>query len=116
MITAIYPASFDPITLGHVDIARRAAALFDRVIVAVFDTPSKSLLFSTAERVDMAARALGEIPNVEVVSYSGLTVDFARASGVKALVRGLRAVSDFEIELQMELMNKRLAPGIESVF
>jgi pantetheine-phosphate adenylyltransferase len=114
-ITAIYPGSFDPVTMGHVDLARRAAAIFDRVIIAVYDTPAKSLLFTTQERVAMAVKALADADNVEVQAFSGLLVDFARQVDAKAIVRGLRAVSDFEVETQMALMNRKLAPEIEVV-
>jgi pantetheine-phosphate adenylyltransferase len=114
--TAIYPGSFDPITLGHIDIARRAAAIFDRVIVAVYDTPAKSLIFSTDERVAMARRGLGDASNVEVRPFTGLLVSFAREVGAKVIVRGLRAVSDFEMEMQMALMNHELAPEVEEVY
>jgi pantetheine-phosphate adenylyltransferase len=114
-ITAIYPGSFDPVTMGHVDMARRAAAIFDRVIIAVYDTPAKSLVFNTDERVAMAQTALIDVENVEVRSFSGLLVDFAREVGAKAIVRGLRAVSDFEVETQMALMNRKLSPEIEVV-
>jgi pantetheine-phosphate adenylyltransferase len=113
--TAIYPGSFDPVTMGHVDIARRAAAIFDRVILAVYDTPAKSLVFSTDERVSMARRAVGDVPNVQVDSFNGLLVDYARHVGAKVIVRGLRAVSDFEVETQMALMNRQLSPGLEVV-
>ncbi|HLH73371.1 MAG TPA: pantetheine-phosphate adenylyltransferase [Chloroflexota bacterium] len=113
--TAIYPGSFDPITMGHIDIATRAAAIFDQVILAVYDTPAKSLIFSTPERVAMAEQAVAGVSNLEVQPYTGLTVDFAQRVGAKVIVRGLRAVSDFEVETQMALMNRRLAPGIEVV-
>jgi pantetheine-phosphate adenylyltransferase len=112
---AIYPGSFDPITLGHVDIASRAAAIFDEVILAVYDTPAKSLLFSTQERVAMAASAIQDASNVRVQPFSGLTVEFATQVGAKVIVRGLRAVSDFEVETQMALMNRKIAPEIEVV-
>jgi pantetheine-phosphate adenylyltransferase len=115
LTTALYPGSFDPVTNGHLDIAARAAAIFDRLIVAIFDTPAKNLLFTTRERVDMATEALKGIPNVEVTSFTGLTVNFARQAGAQVLVRGLRAMSDFEMELQMALVNRQLAPGIEVV-
>ncbi len=114
-ITAIYPGSFDPVTMGHVDIARRAGAIFDQVIVAVYDTPAKSLVFSTEERVEMARLAIADAPNVRVESFSGLLVDYARLVGAKVIVRGLRAVSDFEVETQMALMNRSMAPEIEVV-
>jgi pantetheine-phosphate adenylyltransferase len=114
-ITAIYPGSFDPVTMGHVDIARRAAAIFDQVIIAVYDTPAKSLVFTTPERVKMAKRAVDDVPNIRVQAFSGLLVDFARQVGAKVIVRGLRAVSDFEVETQMALMNRQLAPEIEVV-
>ncbi len=114
-ITAIYPGSFDPITMGHVDIARRAGAIFEHVIIAVYDTPAKNLVFSTDERVMMARRAIADSPNVRVEPFSGLLVDFARQVQAKVVVRGLRAVSDFEVETQMALMNRSMAPEIEVV-
>lgn len=112
---AIYPGSFDPITNGHIDIAQRAAAIFDEVVLAVYDTPAKSLVFSTDERVTMATRAVADLATVRVEAFSGLTVDFARSVGARVIVRGLRAVSDFEVETQMALMNRKLAPEIEVV-
>lgn len=115
MKTALYPGSFDPVTNGHLDIVTRAAALFDRVIVGVYDAPAKEVLFSTQERVEMFSRAVQGLPNVSVASYSGLTVDFARRVGAQALVRGLRAVTDFEYEFQMALLNRKMAPEIEVV-
>lgn len=114
--TAIYPGSFDPITLGHIDIARRAAAVFDRVVVGVYDTPAKSLIFSTPERVELATRAFADVSNVDVRPFTGLVVSFARQVGAKVIVRGLRAVSDFEMEMQMALMNHKLAPDVEEVY
>lgn len=113
---AIYPGSFDPITMGHIDIAYRAANIFDRVILAVYDTPAKTLVFSTSERVRLAKRALADVPNLDVQAFSGLLVDFARQTGASVIVRGLRAVSDFEIETQMALMNRKMAPEVEVVF
>jgi pantetheine-phosphate adenylyltransferase len=101
--TAIYPGSFDPITNGHVDVAARAAQIFDQVILAVYDAPPKRLLFTTEERVQMAREALQHLPNLRVVSYAGLTVDFARKVGAGFIVRGLRVISDFEAEHQMAL-------------
>jgi pantetheine-phosphate adenylyltransferase len=100
---------------GHVDIANRAARLFDRLVVAIYDTPSKRLLFSTTERVDMMRQALQSLPNVQVASYHGLTVDFARQVGATVIVRGLRVISDFELEYQMSLTNHKLAPEIDMV-
>jgi pantetheine-phosphate adenylyltransferase len=113
--SALYPGTFDPITLGHVDIARRATTLFDRVVVGVYDTPSKALLFDTDERVALAREALADLPTVEVCSYQGLTVDFAALLRVHALVRGLRAFSDFENELQMAHQNRAMRPEVETV-
>jgi pantetheine-phosphate adenylyltransferase len=115
MTIAIFPGTFDPITNGHLDIAQRAAELFDHLIVAVYAHPIKTLLFSTDERMDMAQRAFEGWPNVTVESYDGLTVDVARQKGAKAIIRGLRVVGDFEFEFQMALMNRTLAPEIESV-
>jgi pantetheine-phosphate adenylyltransferase len=114
--TAIYPGTFDPITMGHIDIARRAAAIFDRLVVAVYDTPAKTLVFSTPERLAMAKQALADVPNIEVQEFTGLLVGCARQVGARVIVRGLRAVSDFEIETQMALMNRKMAPEVEEVF
>lgn len=115
MTTVIYPGSFDPVTNGHLDIMRRAANLFDQVIVAVFDTPSKNLLFNTQQRVELFRKAAESYPNVTVRSYTGLTVEFARQAGAKAIVRGLRSTLDFPREFEMALMNKKLAPDVELV-
>jgi pantetheine-phosphate adenylyltransferase len=115
MVTAIFPGTFDPITNGHIDIARRAAELFDHLIVVVYARPIKTLLFSTEERLAMAREVFKDWPNVSVDSYDGLTVDVARRKGATAVVRGLRVVGDFEFEFQMALMNRTLAPDIESV-
>jgi len=112
---AVYPGSFDPITNGHLDIVKRASSIFEKLIIGVYDIPQKSLLFSVEERVDLARRAVVDFKNVEVVSYSGITVEYARRSGAQVLVRGLRASSDFEREFEMALMNKKLAPDIELV-
>lgn len=116
MTTAIYAGSFDPVTAGHLDIALRAAKLFDKLFVAVYDTPvNKRPLFTTQRRVDMFAEALQGAPNVRVISYTGLTVNLAKELGAQALVRGLRATSDFESEFSMALMNKKIAPDLETV-
>lgn len=112
---AVYPASFDPIHHGHVDIARRAALLFDRLIVGVYDRPNKKLMFSADERVAMVREALADLDNVEAVLYHGLTVDFARDYQATAMIRGLRTPSDFEWEFQLALTNQKLAPFIETV-
>ena len=116
MIRAVYPGSFDPVTLGHLDIARRAARLFDEVVVAVYDAPPKRLLFETAERIGLWEEAVRDIPNVRIVPYTGLTVDLALHLHADVLVRGLRALSDFEYELEMAMTNKRMAAEVESVF
>ncbi|MCC7355819.1 MAG: pantetheine-phosphate adenylyltransferase [Anaerolineae bacterium] len=115
MTIAIYPGTFDPVHYGHIDIAARAASLFDQVIVGVYDRPAKSLLFSTEERVAMCRDALQGHANVQVLPYRSLTVEFAREQHATAIVRGLRVISDFEFEFQMALTNKTLAPEIEFV-
>ena len=115
MTSAIYPASFDPIHYGHIDIAKRAASVFDHVIVAVYDRPMKNLLFSIDERLQLVEQALRDVPNIQIARYSGLTVDYARQVGAQVIVRGLRVVSDFELEWHMALTNKQLAPDIEVV-
>ena len=116
MSVAIYPGSFDPITLGHVDLAKRAAKLFDQVIVAVYARSEKpDALFAVDERVDLAAQALADVKNINVESFSGLAVEYARACGATTIVRGLRAVSDFEYEFKLAHMNAHLAPEIEVV-
>ena len=115
MTIAIYPGSFDPITNGHLDIATRASKLFDKLIIGVYDIPDKRLLFTTAERVEMARRAVIKLPNVEVESFDGLTVDFAKKVKAQVIVRGLRMSADFEREFDMAMMNKRLFPEVELV-
>jgi pantetheine-phosphate adenylyltransferase len=116
LLTAIYPGRFDPVTNGHIDITRRAASMFERVVVAVYDlTPDKSL-FATDERVALFREAVNGMGNIEVKAFTGLVVDFARKESAKVLVRGIRAVTDFEAELDMALMNKKMAPEIESVY
>ena len=116
MVAAVYPGRFDPVTLGHVDIAQRAATLFDRVVVAVYDLPPSGCLFTTEQRVAFFAEAVKHIEHVEVKSFTGLIVDFAREEAAKALVRGIRAVTDFEAEFDMALMNSKMAPEIDSVY
>ena len=113
---ALYPGSFDPLTNGHLDILSRARRLADRVIVAILENDSKTPIFTVAERIEMIREIVGGDPSTPVRSFSGLLVDFARESGATLLVRGLRAVSDYEYELQMALMNRRLTPSIETVF
>ena len=112
---AIYPGTFDPIHLGHVDIATRAATIFDELVVAIYDRPAKSLMFTVEERVGLARQALADLPNVRVTSYGGLTAEFACQVGAQAIVRGLRVISDFELEYQMALTNRQLAPEVDSV-
>ncbi len=113
---AIYPGTFDPITNGHQDLVRRAASMFGRVIVAIAANPNKVPMFPLDARVDMARRVLHDLTNVEVLGYSGLTVEFARAKNATVVVRGLRAVSDFEFEFQLANMSRHLAREIETVF
>ena len=114
MTVALFPGRFDPVTNGHRDIARRAARLFERVIVAPVEL--KSSLFSTQERMELLRSALADTPNIEVQHFSGLTVDFAKQVGATVIVRAMRAVTDFEAEFDMALMNKKMAPGIESIY
>ncbi len=114
--TAVYPGTFDPITNGHHDLVRRAAGIFERVIVAIAANPNKAPMFPLEARVDMARRVLHDLPNVAVVGYSGLTVEFARANNAAVVVRGLRAVSDFEFEFQLANMNRHMVREIETVF
>ncbi len=113
---AIYPGTFDPITNGHTDLVRRAAGIFDQVLVAVANNPRKTPMFVLEERVEMSRRVLADIPNVEVAGYEGLTVDFMRERGFRIVVRGLRAVSDFEFEFQLANMQRHLLPEMETVF
>jgi pantetheine-phosphate adenylyltransferase len=116
MVTALYPGTFDPVTYGHVDIVKRAAQVFDQVLVAVYDMPPKSLLFTTEERVGLFRDSIKDIKNARVVPFSGLVVKFAEQAGAKVMIRGLRAGQDFEYEFDMSLMNKHMAPEIESVY
>ena len=114
---AMYPGTFDPITLGHEDIIKRAVNVFDRVVLAIAaDTGSKAPMFDLEERVELARSALADIDGVEVASYKGLTVDFARDNGLSVIIRGLRAVSDFEYEFQLATMNRHLTEEVETVF
>jgi len=115
MTIAIYPATFDPITYGHVDIATRAASIFERLVVGVYDRPLKNVLFSPQERWDMVSKALQHLPNVQVGLYHGLTYEFARKSGARVIVRGLRVLSDFEWEFQLALTNRQIAPDIDTI-
>jgi len=116
MRIALCPGSFDPITLGHVDIIERAAYLYDKVIVGVVENSNKEHLFSAPERVEMAAKSLAELENADVMSFDGLLVNFALQHQVKVVVKGLRAISDFEHEFQMAHLNKKLAPELETIF
>jgi pantetheine-phosphate adenylyltransferase len=113
---AVYPGTFDPITNGHADLVRRACSLFDRVVVAIASNAGKAPLFSQDKRVDLARQVLADLPNVEVMAYSELTVEFARRHQLSVIIRGLRAVSDFEFEFQLANMNRHLCRDIESVF
>jgi pantetheine-phosphate adenylyltransferase len=116
MTIAVYPGSFDPITHGHIDVARRACTLFDKVIMAIYDgAPKRGALFSTDERVALAAEAVAGEPRLELHTYQGLTIEYARAAGARVLVRGLRIGGDFEYELQLTHMYRQLAPDIEVV-
>jgi pantetheine-phosphate adenylyltransferase len=116
MRTAIYPGSFDPLTNGHLDVVQRAAKLFDRVIVAVAKNESKHALFTQAERVTLVKKAVAGLPNVETDSFDGLLVEYVASKKARAVVRGLRAVSDFEFEFQLALMNRKLDENIETIF
>jgi pantetheine-phosphate adenylyltransferase len=113
---ALYPGSFDPLTIGHLDILSRARRLADKVIVAILENDAKTPLFSVAERIEMIRETVHDDPATQVRSFSGLLVDFARDTGATLIVRGLRAISDYEYELQMALMNRRLASSIDTVF
>ena len=114
--SAVYPGTFDPITLGHEDLARRASRLFDRLIIAVADSRAKHPFFSLDERVEMAREVLKDLPNVEVTGFSGLLMKFVQDQGARVVVRGLRAVSDFEYEFQLAGMNRGMYPDVETVF
>lgn len=116
MITAICPGSFDPVTIGHLDIITRASKIFDRVVVAVLNNPKKSPVFTAEERVELIERVTAGLGNVDVISHSGLLADLAQEVGASVIVKGLRAVSDFEYEFQMALANRKLNPNVETVF
>ena len=116
VIIAVYPGSFDPITLGHLDIVERSKGLFSKVIIAVLQNPQKSALFSLEERLQMTKEVCRVYPEVEVQSFDGLLVDFAERAGARGIIRGLRAPTDFEYELQMALMNRRLNERVETLF
>lgn len=114
--SAMYPGTFDPITLGHEDLVRRASRIFDHVVVAIAANPSKEPMFSLEERVELARASMADLDNIEVSGYAGLTVDFARENGLGVIMRGLRAVSDFEYEFQLANMNRHLAVDVETAF
>ncbi len=116
MNKAVYPGSFDPVTLGHLDIIRRTSEMFDQVIIGVLNNKSKSPLFSVEERVNMLKEVTADLPNVEVQSFAGLLIDFVRQNDARVIVRGLRAITDFEYELQMAQTNRVIAPEIDTVF
>jgi len=115
MVTALYPGSFDPVTVGHVDVATRAASLFEKLVVAVYETPSKNVLFDTEERWQLISDACSHLPNVEVIKFTGLVVGCAKDIGAGVIVRGLRSGSDFEYEFDMAFMNRRLEPDVDLV-
>lgn len=116
MKTVIYPGTFDPITKGHVDLVERAAAIFDRVILAIAHSEKKKPLFNLDERIELSRQALAHVPNVELLGYSNLLVDFARAHNSRFVLRGVRAIADFEYELQLANMNRAMYPDLETVF
>ena len=116
MNKAIYPGSFDPVTLGHLDIIERTSKMFDRVIIGVLNNKSKSPLFSVEERVNMLKEVTANLPNVEVQSFEGLLIDFVRKNDARVIVRGLRAITDFEYELQMAQTNRVIAPEVDTIF
>lgn len=116
MNIAVYPGSFDPCTNGHLDIIKRASKIFDKVIVAVLSNSEKTSLFSAEERVEFIKKAARDVPNIEIISFSGLLVDFLKSCGAQIVIRGLRAVSDFEYEFQMALTNRKLCTEFETLF
>ena len=113
MTIAVYPGTFDPITNGHLDIVKRAARVFDSIVMGVYEKSNKHLIFTTEERVELARLAVANIPNVEVKSFNGLTVDFVRGEEARVMIRGLRMNADFEKEFEMALMNRKLAPDLD---
>jgi pantetheine-phosphate adenylyltransferase len=115
MVKAVFPGTFDPIHYGHIDIAKRAARLFDEVVIAVYDRPLKSLVFSPEQRIELVKQSFQEEDKITVMGYSGLTVEFCHAIGAQVMIRGLRVFSDFEYEFRMALANNRLAPDIEVI-
>jgi pantetheine-phosphate adenylyltransferase len=115
MARALFPGTFDPIHFGHMDIARRAARLFDELVIGVYDRPLKNLMFSPEERISLVIEALKDEPKIKIVGYNGLTINFARETSAQVIIRGLRVFSDFEFEFRMALANHRLAPDIEVV-
>ena len=115
MVRALFPGTFDPIHFGHIDIANRASRLFDEIVIAVYDKPLKSLVFSPEARIELARQSFNDRPKIKVMGYSGLTVEFCKEIDAQVIVRGLRVFSDFEYEFRMALANHRLAPGIESI-
>ena len=116
MRVAVYPGSFDPVTLGHIDIIQRTSKMFDKVIIGVLKNRSKSPLFTAEERVELLKEVTADIPNVEVQSFQGLLIDFVRQNQANVIVRGLRAITDFEYELQMAQTNRVIAPEIDTIF
>jgi pantetheine-phosphate adenylyltransferase len=116
IVKAIYPGSFDPLTNGHLDLVARGAKVFDHLVVAILKNSEKAPLFSVSERLEMITEAVQPFGNVSVATFNGLLVDFVREEHAQAILRGVRAISDYEYELQMALMNRRLAPGVETVF
>jgi pantetheine-phosphate adenylyltransferase len=114
--SAMYPGTFDPLTNGHADLIRRACRIFDKVVLAIAANPGKAPLFTLEERMSLASQVLDDVPNLEIMGYTGLTVEFAREHGLNVILRGLRAVSDFEFEFQLATMNRHLADTVETVF
>ena len=116
MNSCIYPGSFDPVTNGHLDIIERAASIFDNVVVAVLNNPNKKAFFSVEERIELLRKTTVDFPNIEIDCFSGLLIDFVKRKDINVIIKGLRAVSDFENEFQMALMNKKLSPKVETMF